>query len=333
MSTATSGSSAFSTLARRARDRFLLSDALKEAVARDADRQALIRVYYAAALDRSAVADQLNDERGAVAAMLLYREALPLLVASIALAHDPDFRSVGAVLPAGASAWEVLLDLFQRRHLPALPKNLDVARAALEAPEPLTFDRLPPQTLLDRRAAVQVTMRRLRRLVDVRTPSELKSKRAARLLGVVILVGLILFGIAWAVRSPDLALGKPVTVSSRHPASIAPPDNSGLTNGVIEPAYGIMTNPGPGWVMVDLQANLPIWRVEVFNRRDTDFDMGLPLMLETSSDGVTFKLADTRSQPFSSSRPWIFRAPRGTRGRFIRIRSNTLVALNEVEVY
>jgi len=333
MSTASSGSSAFSTLARRARDRFLLTGALKEAAARPADRQALLREYYAAALDRIAVADQLTDERGAVAALLLYREALPLLVGALALARDPDASVASGPLTPGIAPWDMLEDLRRRGRLPALPRTLDRARAALVAAEPLAFDRLPTQELLDRRAAVAATVRRLRRLVDPRTPAELKGRRYARVAAAAVALALLGVGVISSLRHPNLALKRPASASSRHPASTAPPDSSGINNGVIEPTYGIETAPGPGWVLIDLQENQKISRVKIFNRRDGAFDAGLPLFLELSPDAIKFTVADTRTQPFSSTNPWVYKAPPGTRTRFVRVRSNSLVALTEIEVY
>jgi len=333
MSTAAPGTSAFSSLARRARDRFLLADALKQAVARPPARQALLREYWTAALDRTDVADQLTDERGAVAALLLYREALPLLVAAVALANDPEFPTGDSPLPGGQTPWQVLDDLRQRGRVSTLPRKIDQARAALAASEPLAFDRLPPQLLLDRRATVAATMRRLRRLVEPRAPSEIRGSRYARLAVVALALALLGFAVVSSLRHPNLALNKPVSASSRHPGSTAPPDNSGVDNGVIEPTYGIETAPGPGWVLLDLQDDQKISRVKVFNRRDALFDAGLPLFLETSSDAVNFKVVDTRKQSFSSTNPWVYQAAPGTRARFIRVRSNSLVALTEIEVY
>lgn len=333
MSTASPGSSAIVTLTRRARDRFLLTRAIEEAAGRPAERQGLIRECYGAALDRTTVADQLTDERGAVAALLLYREALPLLVAAIALGHDPDAAWTGGALPAGTTPWELLEDLRRRGRLKALPPKLDKARAALEAPDALSFDRLPAQVILDRRAIVQTTVRRLRRLIEPHTPSELKGRRYARLAIAAAVLMLLGYGVVSSLRHPNLALKKPVAVSSRHPTSTAPADNSGINNGQIEPAYGIETAPGPGWVLIDLQESQKVSQVKIFNRRDALFDAGLPLMLETSPDAVTFTVVETRSQPFSSSNPWSFKAPPGTRARFIRVRSNSLIALTEIEVY
>jgi len=333
MSTASPGSSAFSTLARRARDGFLLSSALRGVSARPADRQELIRTYHAAALDRTAVADRLTDERGAVAALLLYREAMPLLVGAIALAHDPDFQPAATPLPENASPWEVLADLHQRGRLPALPAKLEQARAALTTADALTFDRLSPQTLLDRRNLVERTVRRLQRLIETRTPSELKASRYARIVGLALVTVVLIYNVASSLLHPNLALKKPVTASSRHPDSVAPVDNSGLTNGVIETTYGVHTAPGPGWVTVDLQKVQKVSEVKLFNRRDALFDAGLPLTLETSSDGKTFTVANVRTQSFSSANPWVYEAPPGTKFRFLRISSHSMVALTEVEVY
>ena len=325
----------FSTLARRARETLLLSGALKESSARPTERQELIRTYYAAALDRSAVADQLTDERGAVAALLLYGEALPMLVAAIALAHDPDFVSPasGQPLPPQTSPWDVLADLRQRGRVAALPARLDRAREALEASDALAFDRLPPQTLLDRRTAVQAFMRRLRQLVEPRTSAELKGSRVGRLAGIVAVPCLLVLAILLLPRSANLALKRPVSASSRHPNSTAPADNSGLTNGKIEATYGIETAPGASWVMVDLGQSTPLSKIKIFNRRDASPDSGLPLVLDISEDTVHFIVVDTRTEPFSATKPWIYEVPLEARCRYVRIRSNSMVALTEVEVY
>jgi len=176
-------------------------------------------------------------------------------------------------------------------------------------------------------------MRQLRELVEPRTRGELKSSRYARIAGLTGLLALFIAALAWSLYRPNLALRKPVTASSRHPASTAPADGSGLTNGIIEPTYGIQTAPGPGWVLIDLQEIRSYAQVKIFNRRDALFDAGLPMFLEISGDGLTYALVDTRTQPFSSSSPWIYNAPSAPAFRFVRIRSNSLVALTEVEVY
>jgi hypothetical protein len=310
-----------------------LTGALKEAAGRPAERQALLRDYYQAALDRTAVADQLTDERGAVSALLLYREALPLLVGALALAHDPEFPVDGGPLPAGATPWDVLDDLRRRGRLPAVPRNVDRARAALVAAGPLSFDRLPAQELLDRRNTLAAALRRLRRLIEPRTPSELKGRRYGRLAAVVFALVLLGYGVFSSLRHPNLALKRPADASSRHPASTAPADASGINNGVIEPTYGLETAPGPGWILIDLQDNQKISQVKIFNRRDGAFDAGLPLFLELSPNAINFTVVETRTQPFSSTSPWVWKAPPGTRTRFVRVRSNSLVALTEIEVY
>jgi len=315
------------------RDGYWLGGALRRVRQRPAERQGLIRTYYDAAVDRIAIADRLNDESGAVAALILYREAMRPLMAALALSVDPEYPTAGEVLPADATPWDVLLDLHRRGRLPALPPKLEAARAALSTTQMLELDRLPPQTRLDRRADVHATVRYLRRLVEPRTPIELVSSRSLHVLATLAVVALVAFAVATALGHPNQALHKPAGASSRHPNSTAPADSSGLTNGVIEPTYGIETAPGPGWAGVDLLSDTDVTMVKIFNRRDELFDAGLPLILETSNDGTNFTPVETRTKPFSAVQPWIYHAPPDTHFRFLRVRSNSLVALTEIEVY
>jgi len=317
----------------RVRDGYWLGGALRRVRQRPPERQDLIRTYYSAAVDRIAVADQLNDESGAVAALILYREAMRPLVAALALSADPEYPTVGEGLPTDVTPWDVLLDLHRRGRLPALPPKLEEARAALATTQMLELDRLPPQTLLDRRSAVHATVRHLRRLIEPRTPIELLSKRSLNVLATIAVVALVGLAVATALGHPNHALHKPAGASSRHPNSTAPADSSGLTNGVIEPTYGIETAPGPGWAGVDLLSDTEVTTVKIFNRRDELFDAGLPLTLETSTDGTNFTAVETRTKPFSATAPWVYKAPPDTHFRFLRVRSNSLVALTEIEVY
>jgi len=334
MATPSQHASPLSRIASGARNRYWLSGAMRHVRALPPARHRMIREYYRAAFDRIAVADQLSDESGAVAGMLLYREAMWPLVTALSLSLDPDFpTSEDEILAVGASPWDVVVDLHRRGHLPALPPRFDQARAALTTAHPLELDRLPPQALLDRRAVVHETVRHLRRLVEPRTPAELVSSRYLHIFATVAALGLVAFGVVTALSHPNVALHKPAGASSRNPNSTAPADSTGLTNGVIEPTYGIETAPGPGWAGVDLLGDTDVSIVKIFNRRDGQLDAGLPLTLETSGDGANFTAVETRTRPFSATQPWIYKAPPGTHFRFLRVRSNTVVALTEIEVY
>jgi hypothetical protein len=320
-----------STVKVRARDALLLEGALRQVRATPVDRQALVRAYHDAALGRTSVADQLTDEHGAVSGLILYREALPLLVAAIGLARDPAFDPE---LATNGSPWNVLPELVARGALPPLPDAVDEARAILTTSGALALDGLPASSLLARRATVARAIRELRHFVEPRSLGELKSSRFARV-GFALLVAVAALGglVCWATFAPNIALHKPVTVSSRHPGSIAPVDNSGLVNGEFESTYGVHTAPAPSWVMVDLTKIEKLSEIRIFNRSDTLFDAGLPFTLELSRDGVTFTSAERRTLPFSVTSPWVYKAPSGTRARYVRVRSNSFVALTEIEVY
>jgi hypothetical protein len=322
---------AISRVAAHARDALLLDAAVRRLAATSADRQATVRAYHDAALRRATIADQLVEEQGALAAVVLYREALPLLVAAIAVARDATFDPRRATKE---SPWDILSRMEQDGALPPLAPVIMAARDALAPAGPLELDGLPPEELLARRTAAEAAIRSLRALVDARTLPELRAKRRARVGAALALVLAALALLIVSVAIPrNLALHKPVTASSRHPGSIAPADNSGLVNGEIETTYGIHTAPGSGWVMVDLLAVEEISEVRIFNRAEALFDAGLPFMLELSIDGLHFFVVEQRTQPFSISNPWSYKAPHGTRARFVRVRSNSFVALTELEVY
>jgi hypothetical protein len=194
---------------------------------------------------------------------------------------------------------------------------------------------MSPEELLSKRPAVEATIEWLRELVEPRSLAEIRATRALRLVGLVALV-LVLLGwlIVRVTRPVNIALGKPVTVSEPHPASTAPVDNSGLTNGDIEASYGIHTNTatqGTAWVTIDLQAPVKISKVKVFNRADGWFDDGLPLSLEFSEDGTNFTEVDRRAETFSSRAPWVF-AAKGATTRYVRVKSPKYVALTEIEI-
>jgi hypothetical protein len=318
---------------RRARDHFLLEGIERQVRTRRPEQQALVARYHRAALERAAVADDLWDARGTVSSMLLYREAIRLFIAAAVAAHDPS-SDPGTVLADGNSPWEALADLSRRALIAEPPGEVEAARKILTASrEPLVFDETAPDQLFAQRATVKEAAAWLRNLVEPRTVERIRAERWMRvgLLGVLAIVLLVL--VPWSLwRTQNLALRRPVTASSRNPKSIAPDDNSGLVNGEIEGKYGIHTNNGGAWVMVDLESVHPLSTIKVFNRADGWFDEGLPLRLEISEDGQQWKELERRAEHFSATAPWVVK-PHGARARYVRVASDNYVALTEMEIY
>ena len=317
-------------ISARAREAFWLDEALRRADARSAVQQGSVRRHIDAAARRIVAADRLTDENGAVGSLILYREATRHLLAAIALERDPT-ADLAHVL--SEPSVDGLAELRMAGALSALPPSLHDSFEPLFAPGPFPFDDKSGEELLARRAAAASLVRYLRRLVEPRTRPELVRLRRIHVGWAALALAAMLAALASALFGPkNVALHKPVQASSRYAASTAPLDNSALVNGKIEPTFGVHTDLLPSWVVIDLLQPYAIHRVKIYNRGDGYFDAGLPFYLELSMDGVTFHLAAERVASFSASRPWVFDA-QGERARYVRVRSDRVVVLSEVEVF
>ena len=318
---------------RRLRDRFLLEEVEREVRARLPERQAAVNRYYRAAVRRAAVAADLSDVRSMASSMLLYRDAVRLLIASVVTAHDRN-ADPRAVLADPSSSWEALAGLSRDKGIGPPPREVQAARKILDdAHDPLAFDESGPEELLAQRTTMKRAVAWLRTLVEPRTMQGIRAERVLRLsiCGAVVAVALALF--VWNLVKPqNIALHKPVTMSGAFPTSTAPRDGSGLTNGKIESTYGIHTTLGGGWVQVDLQSVYRLSKVEIFNRGDNWFNAGMPMRLALSEDGKTWTEVERRAAEFSSVRPWIFEA-HDARARYVRVSSDNYVALTELKAY
>jgi hypothetical protein len=330
MSDAPAAASSAPFVQRWVKDWFLLEGVERKVRSLSPERHALVRKYYEAGTRRAILADEMTDETGLVPALVLYRDAAGLLAAAVVAGADPGATPDAAL--AGGS-WDALAALAGAGKLPAPPPSLGEARAVLAAEGPLAFDETPPDRLRDQHTTVKNALRWLRDRVEPRTVREIRVSRSIRLAVAGALALLVLVKTAGAVFAPtNIALHKKVTISARHPVSVAPADNSGLVNGEIERDYGIHTTVGNAWVMIDLGEPYAIKEVVVHNRADGWFDEGLPFFLELSEDGVHFTEAGRRAEHFSASDPWVAKTG-GQRARFVRIRSDHYVTLTEVEVH
>jgi hypothetical protein len=170
-----------------------------------------------------------------------------------------------------------------------------------------------------------------------RAPARVIVVRAV--IGVVLLVGLV----AWFVpRPPNLATGKSVLMDGncaiRPTHSPWPVGPHRLVDGKKTRSYDACTalsaNP---WVRVDLGAEVPIGRVVVSGRADCCWQEGVPLVLEVSADGSTYREIARRVIPFTRDRPWSSRHE-GVSARFLRLRAQaaprlSMIVLSEVEVF
>jgi hypothetical protein len=121
--------------------------------------------------------------------------------------------------------------------------------------------------------------------------------------------------IAWALAPANLALHKPATSSS----SGFDTTPSGATDGDKFTRFGFHSaEEDSPWLSIDLQRPYEISAVKIYGRGDCCFDQSVPLALEVSDDGTTYRQIAERTQSFSQSDPWIVRPDR-TLARFVRL--------------
>lgn len=180
--------------------------------------------------------------------------------------------------------------------------------------------------------ALHASYRALRRTIDTRSTIYLQGVGYGRVLALGILAAFLLFRLGSVVlASPNLARGKPVTASS----SIMGPQ--GLVDGKRDGIVGAhtATSDRASFLQIDLGGTHDLRKVVVFNRGDRNLDDGLPIWIELSDDGANFHEVGRRSKRFGDDSlgapPWTLRLHE--RARYVRIRSNSYLALSEVEVY
>lgn len=146
------------------------------------------------------------------------------------------------------------------------------------------------------------------------------------LLGTLAL-GVVLAVLGWQSVSramrvpPDLAAGKPFTLSSKwadcHPEEY---QCGGYPTGV---AFHTQQQKNP-WYQVDLGAPTTFSSVSVRNRTDAAMWAAVPLVLEVSDDGLTFTELARVNEPFLD---WAPGFPART-ARFVRVRVDRVSTLH-----
>jgi hypothetical protein len=133
------------------------------------------------------------------------------------------------------------------------------------------------------------------------------------------------------VTGPNLALGRPVTMSSRYAEGKVGHDPSALVDG--NPTnMGFHTDRGgPQHVTIDLGAERRIRRVVVYNRTDCCAEKAVPLRIEVSEDGKKYREVAQRKENFD-----IWKAKLSpTDARYVKLTclGGDYFHLAEVEVY
>ncbi|NOU26697.1 MAG: discoidin domain-containing protein [Polyangiaceae bacterium] len=174
--------------------------------------------------------------------------------------------------------------------------------------------------------------RDLLRSLDLRSRFAVRATRYGRMLALVVVLAWPILPLASRLRhGPNVLRGAAVTASSRFPGT---PDPSGLTNGDVESRFaGHTTKEKDSWFLIDLGQARHLAEVRVFPRGDGYLNDSVPVVMETSADGVTFAQVGSRADVYTQAAPWTVRS--GMDARFIRIRMPGLgyLALSEVEGY
>lgn len=161
--------------------------------------------------------------------------------------------------------------------------------------------------------------------------SELRLRRAFRLYPALLLALGVIFGasvlVVRGVRGPDLAASKPWRASSSlYECNPAARQCGGVATAIF---FHTRDEQDP-WVEVDLEGVRRVGRVEVDNRSDGGGERAVPLIVEVSTDGKSYRKVAERTQLFST---WDAKFE-PTDARYVRLRSprKTILHLERVSV-
>jgi hypothetical protein len=210
------------------------------------------------------------------------------------------------------------------------PKDFLDARPMLLSGDLLAFDRLPAAELDRQVTVIENATEWMASLVDPASLRMLKTTSILRLLSAALVVVLPLAWVGAKIFAPkNYAFRKPATSSSV--AYGTSPD--GVVDGT-ESTYGFhSTLEDMPWWAVDLTHPMTVTRIIVYGRGDCCYDQSIPLDLEVSDDGTTYRKIAERTDEFSASSPWVVK-PDSLVTRFIRlrVRHHAYLVLSEVEV-
>jgi len=259
-----------------------------------------------------------------------------LRTAVLALASARRARASGqAATPAPEHVWSGLLQLPELAQLlGALPPEHAALLQRLLAPE---FEAAGVLGLAAReRERCLITLKRIAFALgdplenDASAARRLRTARRARrvALACLVLLGLGL-GLARALRRPDLALYKPVAVAGADPQFGVDPVQ--VVDGDRTNLGFVTFSQGEKSVLIDLLAPHRIRRVDVYNRMDCCQERAVPLSIDVSSDGKTFRHVADRSHRFA-----LWKASfHPVEARWVRLTQNgdQPFHLSEIEVY
>jgi F5/8 type C domain len=311
------------------REFFLLQHAEKQSEVRSASQRDAIRLYHEAASRRITVAQDLRGPIQTPAALALYQQG-SLFYALAYLLNEDESLDPRSLTPEetfrkleGAMAADGLTP----------PHEFQSARPMLVASDPLELDRASPEEADRRIEELAVVAGWLSRLVDARSPREIKTARIARItVGAVSGLALIAILVTQIFAPKNLAHHRLATASSEGFSTTA----SGAVDGSRNVGYGFHSQlEDSPWLSIDLGRAYAIAQIEVFGRGDGHYDQSVPLFLEISDSGADYGQVASRTEPFSDSEPWVIKPAPPLVTRYLRLRTTrrSYLVLNEVEVY
>jgi hypothetical protein len=251
--------------------------------------------------------------RSARPAALMYRSAVRLLVgARLARESAGAQDSVGDSAQALAALLDRKLDLVVAQSLGADGERVIARLSLTEAAE--TARELRKLAVLLAAPLVEAT----------RPVTRVLWRRGLRVAVVVVLAAV---GCWAALRRPNWALGRPVSVTNNDYQFVKSPGQ--LVDGN-KANLGFHNTKSPHLVVIDLGREREISRVVVYNRGDCCAERALPLRIELG-DGKNFKRVAERNTAFEV---WRARVPPSI-ARYVRLESTNSQPfhLAEVEVY
>lgn len=169
--------------------------------------------------------------------------------------------------------------------------------------------------------------------VRPRLPTEIRRRKVGRWVALAASAFALPFlAYSWVHFPRNVAINKPVTVSSQHevtpPASVVDGDNH-----FNYPAFRTAREDGP-WLEVDLLRPHVITDVHVYGPHRCCFADSVPLVVEISLDGINYEVVGRRTDPLVPAESWHVVSIKGT-ARHVRVRSEgkRILHLTEVSIF
>jgi hypothetical protein len=316
------------------RESLLLDKAEEAARSLKEEQTRQLRQLAEAAARRAAAAQALGEEDHPACTFPVYREAIRLAVGAVLVFRGEALESPPTINEACDQLESLLGDRAQKLDLASV-------KSPLTETNPLALDSLDRATARQLRYNLDAVLAALLSLVETRTTREIRLIRYARIgILAIAVVGALGYLITKAFSAPNLALNKPVQMSSRR-VDLAPPAGlspQGAVDGVKKGGYDICSNfeVGP-WLTIDLQSSYKINKVIVYNRGDCcQGERDLPAVVDLSPDGQQWHEVGRRTTAYTESSPWTLKLG-GEPARYLRVRidspSQRELVLSEVEVY